>query len=400
MFHRHGSLLHLSRKSWNIAILFGLVTLVEGVLWYFMPIYFESKLNSLFLVGIIISSHPLASLLASLPAGDLCDKIGRKFVFVLGLLGFAASFVLLFVGNFQSMLLFMIFYGIFSTMYGIGAFVSILDHSKPRHAGESAGFFTTVQYAGWLFGSLIAGVLIILLEVSLMLKVLVLLLTLISSLSLFVFPGKIHFNFKEFSKVEHIMARDRIFLGEIKSISVIGRPLIAILAFAFVFGYWEYAIWTFEPIYTNSIGSSIILSAAILSLISLPYMISALMAGKLADIIESRKMLLIGVALIIFGQASFLLHQNLLTLAISLIVTSFGALFIWIPIDRFLKNHTDRNLRGEVDGAAEMFYNIGGVAGPLTIGIALSVAELSNLYYFTFALFAISMLTLVFLKDI
>ncbi|PIN74524.1 hypothetical protein COV18_06500 [Candidatus Woesearchaeota archaeon CG10_big_fil_rev_8_21_14_0_10_37_12] len=79
----------------HIVSLFGLITLVEGILWYFMPLYFESKLQNLFLVGVLISIHPFASLIVSLPTGDLCDKISRRFVFILGLLGFTMAFFLL-----------------------------------------------------------------------------------------------------------------------------------------------------------------------------------------------------------------------------------------------------------------------------------------------------------------
>lgn len=391
---------YINSKTRNIAVLFGLVTLIEGILWYFMPIYFESKLNSLFLVGVILSSHPIASLFASLPAGDLCDKLGKKFVFILGLLGFAASFLFLFWGNFQAFLFFMIMYGIFSTMYGISAFVFVLDHARPHIVGESAGFFTSVNYAGWLFGSLIAGVLMLLFDVTFMLKILMLSVLLILSFAIFLFPGKTHINLDGFKRAKNILWHDGLFFGEARAVYKLGKPLIAIFAFSFVFGYWEYAIWTFEPIYANSLGSGILLGAAILALISLPGAVSALIAGKLLDSLGVKKILPIGAVLILLGQAIFLFQQSLITLAISLVLTSFGAMFILIIIDYYIKERVTRNLRGEVDGAAEMLYNIGGIFGPLTIGAVLTVAELGNLFYFTTALFIAAITTLVFLKDI
>jgi MFS family permease len=392
--------LHVNRLVFNAAVLFGLVTLIEGVLWYFMPLYFESKLNSLFLVGIVIAAHPLAAILASLPAGDLCDKIGRKFVFIIGLAGFIGSFVFLTMDNFYAYFFFMVFYGIFSSMYAISAFVSVLDHSRPHLAGESAGFFTSLEYAGWLFGSMIAGILLVTFTISVMLQILVVFLVMVLCLSFIIFPGKSKLSLRNLFEAEHILAKDRFFLKEIVTVSKLGKPMIAVLAFAFAYGYWEYAVWTFEPIYTNSMGSGILLGALILCLISLPGMISAFIAGKLTDMLGAKKMLPLGSALLIVGQLIFILQPNLLTLAIALIVTSFGALFILIPIDYYMKKCVPANIRGEVEGSAEMLYNLGGVAGPLTIGIALTVSTLSNLFYFTFGLFGLSIILLIFLKDI
>lgn len=389
MFNRR-NLFGINRKSWNVAILYGLFTLVEGILWYLMPVYFDSKLNSLFLVGILLSLHPVASLIGDFPAGKLCDSMGRKFVFVLGVVGFAASFTFLFVGTFPALLVFMLLYGFFATMYDTGAFISIMDHANRNSVGKSAGLFTSINYAGWFFGSLLAGLLLIVLEVPLLLKVMAGFLMVMSLFSFVAFPGKTRFGFKELTAAKKTVMRSGVFKKDVKAVLRFGKPLLVSLSFFFAFGFWEYAIWTFEPIYTQSLGASFLMGAAILSLISLPGVVSPLIAGKLNDRLGERKMLLIGSLLIVVGQSMFFIQHGLLALAVSLIVTSSGAMFMLVPIECYVKNSVKWNMRGHIDGAWAMSYDVGGLLGPVTAGAIFVLSNAANPFYITFPLFMIS----------
>lgn len=381
-------LFKISHRVKNVAILLGLITLVEGILWYFLPIYFEMELKDLFLVSIAIAAHPIASLFAGLPSGDLTDKIGRKFIFILGSGGFILSFLFLFAGNFLGFVVFMALYGIFSTMYDIGAYVSILDYSEKRRTGESVGFFASLHSSGWFFGSILGGILLTFLPIPLLLKILFIFLIIIVFLSMVYFPGRI--SVREFSDAKNILQKDGLYAKEFKSVMKLGRLPIVILMFYFAIGFWDYAIWTFEPIYTTSIGSGFILGALLLGLYCVPGIIAALVGGKFIDKFGGKKIMILAFFLLIIGQSIFLFQQDLLFLSLSLILTATAASLIALNLDCIVKFHVARNLRGELDGATETFYNIGGIIGPLTIGFLLSLADLVNLYYFTFALFIVS----------
>jgi len=294
----------------------------------------------------------------------------------------------------------MIFYGFFSTMYGISAFVCFLDHARSHVIGESAGLFTSIQYAGWFFGTFLGGVLLFVFDAGVILKLLVLILIFLSALAIFFFPGKAEFNFKEVILAEHILAKDGFVVGELKSISVLGKPLISLLLFSFALGFWEYTIWTFEPIYANSLGSGFVLGAVILCLTTLPGMVSGFFAGKLVDFFGEKKMLVLGAVLVVLGQTIFLLKQNLLLLGISLVITSAGAIFILIPLSCYQKKYVSKKLRGEVSGTADACYSIGGILGPVVIGASLTLVDLSQLFYFTSFIFLIAICSLVLMKDL
>lgn len=261
----YGKFLHLTQKSRNVIILFCLLSIIEGVLWYILPIYFESQLNSLFLIGIIMAAHPLSSLLAALPAGDMCDNVGRKFAFVIGAIGFLASFLLLYFNNFFGFLTFMLAYGVFSTLYAVSANTAIIDYSQRDHVGETNGIFVSLVYFGWFAGSIIAGVLASLLAQVTVLGALAVALLAVTIGTVIYFPGKSKLERPAIRKAERILIRDHLWFGEFGSIKKIKISIIPAFLFYFTWGYWEYAIWLFEPIYTNVVvGSEILIGAIIL----------------------------------------------------------------------------------------------------------------------------------------
>ena len=223
VFHR--KFLHATRKTKTIAILFGLITIIEGVLWYFLPLYFESQLNSLFLVSFLVSLHPIASTIAELPAGDICDKIGRKFVFIIGVAGFLFSFIFLMMDNFLGFFLFMMTYGAFSALYALSSYVSTVDYSDGHYVGGSASFTVFFVYLGWFIGSILGGILLSLLNQSMIINILVIFLFILLSGSIFFFPGRSGISFKGLRKAEKAIIKDKIWLGEIKSIRNIGVPV-------------------------------------------------------------------------------------------------------------------------------------------------------------------------------
>ncbi|MDD5416385.1 MAG: MFS transporter [Candidatus Aenigmarchaeota archaeon] len=392
----HSKFMHLTNKSRNVIILFSLLSLIEGVLWYFLPIYFESQLNSLFLIGMLMAAHPLASLFADLPAGDLCDKIGRKFAFIIGAIGFLASFLLLYTDNFIGFLFFMLIYGAFSTLYSVSANTAIIDYSNRNHVGEVNGIFVSLVYFGWFAGSVIAGILgSIFIQVTLF-NILAIALLLVTLGAILYFPGKTMPKKHSMRKAGRILIRDHLWFGEFGSIKKINISIIPALFFYFIWGFWEYAIWTFEPIYTNVVvGSDFFVGAIILGLLSLPTILIAPLGGWLTDKINPRKMIFYGAVLLIIGQSIFLMIQDLIGLTLSLIITSIGICFISLPICYIEKVQVKQNFRGEVVGYEEMLYNIGGILGPLSVGTLFTITNMSHLFYLTFSLFLISVVLLI-----
>lgn len=53
---------------------------------------------------------------------------------------------------------------------------------------------------------------------------------------------------------------------------------------------------------------------------------------------------------------------------------------------------------GEIAGIDDMFYEVGGIIGPLTVGIIALSGNMTSIFYFSFVLFLISIVSLGFLR--
>jgi len=388
--------LKFGRLPKDLILIGGMLTLVEGILWYFLPNYFQSKLNDMFLVGIVISAYSAGRMLVSLPAGDITDQIGRKFTFILGVIGFVASVFFLFMGSFFYFTLFMLLFGIFTIVYSIPTDAALLDRCTKQNVPLVVGLADMLHNFGWGFGPVVAGFLLMYFRVPTFISIVILTLVAISVFALFFFPGKSHFRMKEFRRSRKILLDDKLCIGSIKRLWTLGKPLLAILTFSFAFGFWEYAIWTFEPIWTRWIGASVLLGAFILMLDSAPYIPFSLMAGAVTNKIGLNKMFAIGAIFTLVGQSFFLFHQSLLTLALTLVITPLGVSFLTIPMEVYIKRHVKGNVYGQVYGADNMVYDIGGVIAPLVVGSIAVMENISAIIYVCFALFLISITALTF----
>lgn len=397
----HQSRRGIGRNAKNLIMLAGLITFVQAILWYFLPIYFENVLADMFLVGTAISGFSMASLLVSLPAGDIIDRVGRRFTFILGILGFILSVFLLFAGEFIFLFFFMFFFGAFTQICQSAADTSLMDNCTKKNVGWVMGIADGFTQAGWAFGPITAAGFLIFLNAPFFISVTILLLVAISIFSLRHFPGKWKFGFKEIKKSEKVLIKDKIYFGEVKRVEKIGKPLIAILLFFFALGFWEYAIWTFEPIWTNAVGAGLMLGAVILAMASLPYVLFSPVAGRLVTRLSKNKMLAIGAAFAFLGQAIFIYERSLLSLALCFIFTALGVAFLAIPLDVYVKKHVRSSLYGELFGADEMAYEVGGVVAPISVGVIAMQSEMTGIIWVSSALFvcAIIAMFLLFRKD-
>jgi len=98
--------------------------------------------------------------ICSIPSGMLSDKIGRKYVLIMGYMIFAiTSFGLIFTSSINSIILFFILYGIFYAMIDGAQRAFVVDLAPSHLKATTLGIFHTAIGLVALPGGFIAGIL-------------------------------------------------------------------------------------------------------------------------------------------------------------------------------------------------------------------------------------------------
>lgn len=125
-----------------------------------LPYYAESMGASAFKLGLLITVYALCQFIFAPFWGSYSDKVGRKPVLLLGILGFALTFVLFGLSTSWWMLFFSrIAGGILSCAAMPTAFAYIGDSTSLEERGASMGLIGASMGMGMIFGPVIGGIL-------------------------------------------------------------------------------------------------------------------------------------------------------------------------------------------------------------------------------------------------
>ena len=176
------------------------------------------------------------------------------------------------------------------------------------------------------------------------------------------------------------------------------RDLKIISAAMLIWGVGEGMFFIFQPLYIQQLGADPILIGLILGINGLVMTISQIPAGMLADRFGRRP-------LIWFSWICGLIATWVMALAPSLGFFIGGLLLYGItssvlsPLNTYVQGARGRWSVGKAISFVSAAYNIGGILGPILGGIVAETFTLRTVYFFSGAIFAISTLTILFIKD-
>ena len=114
-----------------------------------------------------------------------------------------------------------------------------------------------------------------------------------------------------------------------------------------------YFIGFIFPIYASSIGADIIQIGYLYSIFSIISIVIRPMVGNLIDRRGRKKGILIGTVLYTITNIFFIFAKDFKFLLIGRIIQSLGASFLWISVDTFISDISDKTNRGENFGLLE-----------------------------------------------
>ena len=148
------------KKTTQFISVFLLIMFISGgILSVVVPLYLKIVFNlDIAQMGLIYAIFPVAVTIGSLVGGGAADKYGRKnvlFIFILLSMIFSAS--LIFVVNWQFLVILYAIINFFIGGYNTVNFALMMDITNPRVGGFQLSFLTSISNTGGTIGETISG---------------------------------------------------------------------------------------------------------------------------------------------------------------------------------------------------------------------------------------------------
>lgn len=354
---------------------------LTGVLTPVLSLALIDKGASLSNLSIILGLYALSVILLELPSGFMADIFGRKKTFVLSLVIFTLSFLLLFlVRGFIALCIVMMLYGLAKALasgsfdalfidyyidnfgkdklHNITTRLSVLEALGLSVGALSGGLFPEISFK--LFPSIGIYDLNIIVRIILTVVVLVLSVVFISD--------KVNMNEKRFSIKKHVKnSRDFVF----NNVTV-----ICIFLSVFSTGFFLSALETYwQPHFITLLPDES--SKRLLGLMAFLYLGAAMLGSILSNkTIKKRKFNLRKMYLIMRGFIALFLIFTALQTNIPLFVAFYASIYLvfgmaTIPEGVILNSETPKEIRASVLSISSFTMQIGGLSGSLLYSILI-----------------------------
>jgi MFS family permease len=337
---------------------------------FFIPIKYDLVVESLPLIGLLISIAWLASSFLDFAVGDLSDKIGVRNTLLLGIaLSSAGALVFALSNNFAVMTVGIFMWGLSYVMYAVPSETFVLGYfAKAGSAYGCLYFFLDLAYA---FAPLIALGLIYALGVNAGIVAA----AVIALLSIPMLAGWHERHRDGMSKaLKDVVCKDGIFRKEFKDIRNMNLRQLSLLFSMFVCGFWFMTTLIGAPLLFFHGQRNIAEGALLTFAFMVPFALMELVYGRIADSkIRRKKMINYGfISAAVFLFAFFAAENFFLLLALACLIT-FSANMAWSGSEVAISEHLPRNRKGEFAGIFTAGKDIGFDLAPLFYGLFAAI---------------------------
>ncbi len=319
-------------------------------------------------IGFIAAASTITGILASLPAGLLSDRRGRKPVLILsGIVFFTAPFLYLLVKTPIHLALVRVFHGFATAVFGPVAMATIADLSTEKR-GERLGYFSSAQLVGRSAAPVLGG---LLLTVSVWQNVYVACaiaggLTLLGILILPHLP-KVKDELPQPTKTEK--AANNLF-------DVIRHRGILLTSMARAAQYFTFgAIEAFLPLYALSVGINQAVVGVIFGVQVGMRTLTRPLTGVFSDQKGRKLPIMLGLGIVAISVALFTLTKTWWVMLIISIFYGIGFSLASGSTSAFVADLAPDVLRGSAMGLMSAIMDIGQALGPILLGFLLLVTS-------------------------
>ena len=143
-------------------MLLGLIISTTGttMVWPFLTIFASERLSlPMTAVTSLMSINSLSGLTASILAGSLVDRFGRKSVMAVGLFGTAVAYLgYIYAGSYWHFAVLMLTSGLFNPLYRLGSDAILADMLSPADRVQGYSIFRMARNIGVALGPILGGI--------------------------------------------------------------------------------------------------------------------------------------------------------------------------------------------------------------------------------------------------
>ena len=323
-----------------------------------LPAYAQTVGVGAFMIGLLIAVYDFAELFAKPSAGFIADKRGMKLTLLAGLLIFVAGSFLFLVINPKLLLLVRFTQGLGAAALSTVSITLVAKYFFEGR-GKAFGIYNAIKGAGYVIAPALGGFLAhsygfsMIFVVSGAVGVLALLLSIL-------LPS-------DRNKHEELKDDDDISLNQFFLIFKDPR-LLPIYAVIVINMFMVGILFGFLPVYLYGIGYTTVQSGSVVSVVTLSYLLVQPLAGYLADKIEIRITVFIGLLLAALAILVTTFTSGIMLIAI-VTLAGIGIGTVWTNSDALVSSLVDERKLGASMGAAQSFKEFGDMVGPLLIGL-------------------------------
>jgi len=360
-----------------LSVVFLLSRLGSNTVWFFLPLFFEQQIDSVFLIGLMTSIPAAIPILLDIPMGNLVQRAGEKIVIFLGLLTYLMPGLLYITGIPLLLVLGKGFEGLAKTMIWNGGWSLSLKSADEDVESESNSVFLLGVNLAAIIGPVIGGYLIAAKGFNITFALWVFS-AWIGALTFYLYIGlegeKAFVESLEDLFHRNTYADDYHHLKD--NWSEIKFPLSLIFLQAILFSFF----WLAIPLLLDQLNAGYEMMGVIFGIAALPR-IFQFVFGKLADSFGKLKL---------SAVLALVLTPVLLSMGVISSIYILGAAFLVArllnsgltpALHAFFDSRVPDEFEGELTGFLELSKHSGQTLGPVIAGTAASVWSINASFY-------------------
>ncbi|MDD4412539.1 MAG: MFS transporter [Patescibacteria group bacterium] len=334
-----------------------------------LPLYVRALGGSDIIIGLISAFSPLAGILFSFPIGLLSDKIGRKrILLVAGIIFLIAPLLYILVSSPLWLIPIRFFHGIATAILGPVASAMIVK-AYTSSKGEKLGVYSSATLIGRALAPMLGGFIISYFAssgLSLMQYKYVYITAFILAIPVFILTLLLKDEEKNIIKVgaKDLFIDLKYFLINKRLSSTAGVEM----ATYFAYGAFE----TYLPLYLSQLNISAQQIGLIFSMQILSIALSKPLFGKLADKVDKRNLILVGIFGLGLSIGVMGYFHTVISAVILGLIFGLGLSFSTVTTSSYVAEVTEQNKLGSSLGALSSIMDIGQTIGPFITGIAIT----------------------------